>query len=127
MAASGSAHEARTDFERLATVELPKPVGRYSTARFSLVRVWPRTGRTHQIRRHFAHIRHPVSAIGDVLHGDGRQNRFFREHFGLHRLLLASVSLGFRHPSNGENQHLRCPLAEELDRTLPAPWLTAPL
>lgn len=125
MAASGSAHEARTDFERLTTVELPKPIGRYSTARFSLVRVWPRTGRTHQIRRHFAHIRHPV--IGDVLHGDGRQNRFFREHFGLHRLLLASVGLGFRHPSNGENQHLRCPLAEEVTELFQRLGWTAPL
>lgn len=112
LAASGAAQEARTDFERLAATELPWPVGRYDTARFSVVRVWPRTGRTHQIRRHFAHIRHPL--VGDVLRGDGRQNRFFREHFGLHRLLLASVGLAFRHPAGHATMRLHCPLAEEL-------------
>lgn len=33
----------------------------------SLVRVWPRTGRTHQIRTHFAHIGHPL--LGDSMYG----------------------------------------------------------
>jgi tRNA pseudouridine65 synthase len=111
---SGTLREARTDFVRLATTELPVPVGRYASARFSLVRVHPRTGRTHQIRRHFAHIRHPI--IGDVLRGDGRQNRFFREHFGLHRLLLASIALSFAHPDSGEAITLTCPPGPELTK-----------
>lgn len=110
--ASGAEQEARTEFQRLATVELPWPVGPYATARFSLVQACPRTGRTHQIRRHFAHIRHPI--IGDVLRGDGRQNRFFREHFNTHRLLLASTGLDLQHPASHERLKLRCPLAEEL-------------
>ena len=111
-AASGAEQSARTAFVRLATAELPEPVGRYATTRVSLVQVQPQTGRTHQIRRHFAHIRHPL--IGDVLRGDGRQNRFLRDHFGLHRLLLASVGLRCQHPATGLNLRLRCPLAEEL-------------
>ncbi len=109
---SGSLQEARTEFTRLATAEIPHPVGPNPTARYSLVRVCPKTGRTHQIRRHFAHIRHPI--IGDVLRGDGRQNRFFREHFGLHRLLLASVELTFRHPKDNTPMALTCPPAQEL-------------
>lgn len=109
---SGAEARARTEFTRLGLTELPHPVGPHPTARFSLVRVEPRTGRTHQIRRHFAHIRHPL--VGDVLRGDGRQNRFFREHFGVHRLLLASVELRFRHPSDGEDMHLQCPPDEEM-------------
>lgn len=109
---SGAVQEAQTDYERLDTVELPAPVGRYETARFSLVRIRPRTGRTHQIRRHFAHIRHPL--IGDVLRGDGRQNRFFREYFGIHRLLLASTELQFIHPHDGRSMALSCPLEETM-------------
>lgn len=109
---SGTLQEAQTEFTRLATAEIPHPVGPNPTARYSLVRVRPRTGRTHQIRRHFAHIRHPL--IGDVLRGDGRQNRFFREHFGLHRLLLASVELSFRHPEDNSTMTLTCPPTREL-------------
>jgi tRNA pseudouridine65 synthase len=109
---SGNEQLAWTEFTRLDTAEIDLPVGRYATARFSLVRVRPMTGRTHQIRRHFAHIRHPL--IGDVLRGDGRQNRFFREHFGLQRLLLASVELEFRHPGDGRRIRLACPPAKEL-------------
>ncbi len=103
---SGAEKAAETAFTRLGTAEVPHPVGPHPTARYSLVRVEPRTGRTHQIRRHFAHIRHPV--IGDVLRGDGRQNRFFREHFGVRRLLLASTELRFRHPRTGVLMCLKC-------------------
>lgn len=111
---SGARQEARTEFTRLATTEMPTAVGRYATARFSLVRIHPRTGRTHQIRRHFAHIRHPV--IGDVLRGDGRQNRFFRQHFGLHRLLLASVAVSFAHPETEKSISLTCPPSSEMSQ-----------
>ena len=109
---SGREAPALTEYERLATVELPVPVGPHATARYSLVRVEPRTGRTHQIRRHFAHIRHPL--IGDVLRGDGRQNRLFREHFEIRRLLLASVELHFRHPARDLEMRLTCPPAREM-------------
>ncbi len=47
-----------------------------------------------------AHLRHPI--IGDTTHGDGKQNRFFREHFGLNRLWLLAQSLSFTHPTTGE-------------------------
>lgn len=109
---SGVLQDARTEFTRLATAEIQHPVGPNPTARYSLLRVSPKTGRTHQIRRHFAHIRHPL--IGDVLRGDGRQNRFFREHFGLQRLLLASTALTFRHPEDNTPMTLTCPPAQEL-------------
>ena len=67
------------------------PVGRYATARYSLVEAFPHTGRMHQLRRHFAHLRHPI--VGDVRYGDGRHNRMFRERFGVHRLLLHAQRL----------------------------------
>ena len=93
---SGEPQAAVTRYHRLATVELPHPVDRYPSARYSLVKVTPHSGRRQQIRKHFKHISHHL--IGDTTHGNGRHNRFFREHFGIHRLLLMSWQLGFRHP-----------------------------
>lgn len=103
---------AITHLHRVATIELPYPVGRYGSARYSLVELHPRTGRTHQLRRHLAHIRHPI--VGDVRHGDGKHNRFAREHFGLHRLLLWATELALPHPRTPAILHLRAPPAPEL-------------
>ena len=97
---SKTAVNAVTDFVREGTAELPEPVGRHDSARFSLVRAVPQTGRMHQIRRHMAHISHPV--LGDTRYGDGAQNRFFRARFGMRRLALAAVRLSFPHPYTRE-------------------------
>ena len=43
-----------------------------------------------------AHLRHPI--VGDTTHGDGKQNAFFREHFGINRLWLIAKKLTFTHP-----------------------------
>jgi tRNA pseudouridine65 synthase len=87
---------ARTRFRTLGTVELPIPVGPYTTSRYSLLEVRPVTGRMHQIRRHLRHVAHPI--VGDKRYGDNRHNRSFKERFGCERLLLAAVELNFRHP-----------------------------
>jgi tRNA pseudouridine65 synthase len=97
--------EAITDYRKLAQVELPIPVGRYQTARYSLLEIKPRTGRMHQIRKHMKHIFHPV--VGDTTHGDGKQNQLFREEFGIQRLLLIATGLNFRHPYNGEEMIIK--------------------
>lgn len=104
--------EARTLYTRLATVELPYPVGKYDTARYSLVRAEPITGRTHQIRRHMAHIKHPV--VGDTTYGEGRQNRLFREQLGIHRMMLHSRTLTFPNPNGEGNIRIDAPLPDEL-------------
>jgi 23S rRNA pseudouridine955/2504/2580 synthase len=56
------------------------------------------TGRTHQIRRHFAAIGHPVA--GDSKHGDFALNRELQRRFGLKRLFLHATSLKIPHPQN---------------------------
>jgi len=99
------AQAAVTSYRRLATVELPYAVGRYQTARYSLVELIPETGRKHQLRRHMKHIFHPI--VGDTTHGDGKQNQLFRDHFNCHRLLLASTSLAFTHPVSQVQMLLR--------------------
>jgi tRNA pseudouridine65 synthase len=109
---------AITHFRRLATVELPYPVSRYPTARYSLVELHPKTGRKHQLRRHLKHIFHPI--IGDTTHGDGRHNQFFARHFANQRLLLAATALQLRHPQSGEALLIRAPLAADFQRIVVA-------
>jgi len=106
---------AVTEYRRLATLELFRPVGRLPSARFALVEARPLTGRRHQLRRHFHHVSHPI--IGDTTYGDGIQNRFVRAEFGLAGLLLFARRIAFRHPHTGE------PVAVEA--APPAAW--APL
>lgn len=96
-----AAKPARTRYRRVATLELPYPVDRYPSARYSLVAVEPLTGRRQQIRKHFKHISHHL--IGDTTHGNGRHNRFFRNRFGIDRLLLQAQTLAFTHPVGGEH------------------------
>ncbi|MGI2116237.1 tRNA pseudouridine(65) synthase TruC [Shewanella oncorhynchi] len=91
-----AAQEAVTAYEPLLNTEIPYQSGRYPTSRFALVRLSPKTGRKHQLRRHMAHLRHPI--VGDTTHGDGKQNAFFREHFGINRLWLIAKKLTFTHP-----------------------------
>ncbi len=87
---------ALTQYKTLITKELTIPVGRYNTARYSLVIAEPQTGRMHQIRRHFAHLRHPI--IGDKRYGDRFHNRFFANEMNCKRLLLCAQKLNFTHP-----------------------------
>lgn len=93
-------YESSTRYKCIERSEVDRPIGRYENARFSLVELYPQTGRKHQLRRHLAHIRHPI--IGDTCHGDGAQNRFIREHFDCNRLLLHACQLEIRHPASGE-------------------------
>ncbi len=105
------AKEAVTDYRCLLQTELPYPVGRYPTTRYSLVELQPKTGRKHQLRRHMKHIFHPV--VGDTTHGDGRHNQFFREHFGCHRLLLHARCLEIVHPHSNKLLQIYAPLPED--------------
>lgn len=106
---------AVTHYKCLKQVELPYKVSKkHDTTRYSLVQLQPETGRKHQLRRHMAHIRHPI--VGDTNHGDGRHNNFFRSHFDINRLLLAATALSFKHPVSGEPVNLEIPLPDEFHR-----------
>jgi tRNA pseudouridine65 synthase len=105
------AKTAITDFQRLATVELPDAVDRYPTSRYALVSMNPITGRRHQLRRHMKYISHPI--IGDATHGKGRHNRFFQARFNCDRLLLACTELRFSHPEDGRELAIRAPIGDQ--------------
>ncbi|MGM0480630.1 MAG: tRNA pseudouridine(65) synthase TruC [Pseudomonadota bacterium] len=109
------AQQAVTEYRCLKRIELPFKVSkRHNSSRYSLVELNPKTGRKHQLRRHMSHIRHPI--IGDSRHGEGRHNRFFQNHFGSHRLLLAATNIRFQHPHTGELLDLSVELPDELRR-----------
>jgi len=102
--------DAVTDFHTLFRFEIPVSSGKHSSSRFSVVQASPRTGRFHQIRRHFKKISHPL--IGDSMHGDGRQNRIWREILQDKRLFLMAWTIGFRHPRTQECMKFRARFAK---------------
>jgi tRNA pseudouridine65 synthase len=73
--------------------------------------VFPHTGRTHQIRRHMKRIGHPV--IGDTRHGHGEHNRFFREQYGVRRLLLFAWRVTLGHPRTGAPLTIEAPYPDD--------------
>jgi 23S rRNA pseudouridine1911/1915/1917 synthase len=101
MAVSGAAsREARTHFEvlELLTAET------YLEARLE-------TGRTHQIRAHFAAIGHPL--VGDATYGGGKEH-------GLERQFLHAHRLAFNHPQSGERLSFSSELPADLADVLAA-------
>jgi tRNA pseudouridine65 synthase len=105
---TGPRRDACTAYRRLATVEVPIELGRYPQQRYALVLAEPKTGRFRQIRKHMAHIHHPV--IGDCQHGRSDHNRLYKQHFSCHRMLLHAWRLRFRHPMDDRPMELEAPL-----------------
>ena len=104
----GKVQDAETHFERLQTATIHQPVGRYDSARYSLVKAMPKTGRKHQIRRHLNHCNHPI--VGDVNHGDRNHNHFFTDFFKQTRLYLAATKISLTHPISLESLVIEAPL-----------------
>lgn len=90
---------------------------------FTLLNVQIKTGRTHQIRVHLAHIGHPV--VGDLSYGGGRENSIRavsirRAVQALGRQFLHSSKLGLTHPRSGVQLEWTSPLPSELSAFLAA-------
>lgn len=79
--------------------------------RFSLLEVELKTGRTHQIRVHLAHLGFPL--CGDDKYGDFALNKAL-EAEGLKRMFLHAAKLRFAHPLSGEPLSFEAPLPPEL-------------
>ena len=107
---TGPRREARTRYRRVATVEVPIALGRYPQQRYALVLAEPESGRFRQIRKHMAHIHHPV--IGDCQHGRGDHNRLYKQYFACHRMLLHAWQLRLAHPVDHTPLALAAPLDE---------------
>ncbi len=89
---------------------------------YTLLRVEPQTGRTHQIRVHLAFIHHPIA--GDAMYGGARKNKL-----GLERQFLHAWRLYFTHPLTGQRVEFSAPLPLDLRQALeraggdPSPWI----
>ncbi len=113
---NGIEKPALTHYRCLQKIELPIAVSRYPTSRYSLAEIFPKTGRTHQIRRHFAQMRHYL--IGDKTHGECKQNKMFEERFGLKTMLLQAQELTFTHPFSQEKVLITAPMMIEFSGIL---------
>lgn len=89
------------------------PVSNHGSA--ILVDVELKTGRTHQIRVHAAHIGHPLA--GDVKYGDADFNRLMKR-FGLRRLFLHAHRIEFTDPASDRVVSVTAPLCQELQQVL---------
>lgn len=97
--------EAISHFKRLACVEIPVEVEGYPHSRYSLLELYPQTGRKHQLRRHMQHISHPI--IGDTNYGRTKHNQYFAQRFGSSRLMLAATELNLTHPVTGQQLSIK--------------------
>ncbi|MDR6239843.1 pseudouridine synthase [Aureibacter tunicatorum] len=89
----------------------------FPTSRYTLAEAEPITGRTHQLRKHFAHIRHYI--IGDKKHGDNKQNKAFMKHYNMNDLLLHSYHTIIPHPFNQEEKiSIKAPLPKHFSEIL---------
>jgi 23S rRNA pseudouridine1911/1915/1917 synthase len=78
----------------------------------SLVEVTLHTGRTHQIRVHFKHIRCPL--VGDATYGNRQNQRLQRETgYVAPRQMLHAWRLQLDHPSSGLRLEMEAPLPED--------------
>ena len=120
----GIEKEAQTDFFFLSSMNLDDEgtgdditEGPYVTKSLSLLLCRPKTGRTHQIRRHAVRaLQSPI--IGDSEHGDSRVNRFWRERIGFNRLGLHCFYLKL--PSLPPDDEISCiaPVMEDFKSPL---------
>ena len=100
MAVTQSGRSAQTHFEPLAT-----------NAHGCLLRCLLRTGRTHQIRVHLAHLGHPI--VADALYGGAQAA-------GMARQALHARRLSFVHPTSGEHMHFEAPPPADFTAALAA-------
>jgi 23S rRNA pseudouridine955/2504/2580 synthase len=84
---------------------------------FSLLRAELKTGRTHQIRVHLAHVGYPIA--GDDKYGDFSRNKALARS-GLKRMFLHAASVTFAQPGSGTPLTVAAPLPDELQRFIDA-------
>ena len=113
---NGVIQEALTYVKCLNRAEVDFQIGTHPTSRYSLIEANPQTGRMHQIRKHLAHVMHPI--IGDRPHGCNKQNRYFKNELEMDTMMLHALSLEFIHPYSKETIKIEASLQSEFLRML---------
>lgn len=78
---------------------------------YTLVEVYPETGRTHQIRVHLKYINHPI--VGDYLYAGRKTSRDDRAH-GAPRVMLHAWKIAFTHPLTSKVLALESPIPDDM-------------
>lgn len=113
---NGTIQDALTNVRVVSTTEVDFQIGVHPTSRYSLVEAKPETGRMHQIRKHLAHVMHPI--IGDRPHGCNKQNRYFKNELAMDTMLLHASFLEFKHPYSKQIITIKASLQTEFLRML---------
>lgn len=103
MAVVSDGKSASTRFERVGEKYI-------DNMKMTLVKAFPKTGRTHQIRVHLAAMEHPV--VGDDLYAGRKRSAITRSRFG--RLMLHAHKITFKHPLTDKEVTFEAPLPPEL-------------
>jgi 23S rRNA pseudouridine1911/1915/1917 synthase len=99
---------AWTEFRRL-----------YAGSEYSLVELWPRTGRTHQLRAHLVAVGAPI--LGDSRYGGARRAAGLEAP----RCLLHAQALEVHHPRSGQLIRFEAPVPEDMLRFFEAAGISA--
>lgn len=90
---------------------------------YSLLKLTPKTGRTHQIRVHLSHIKHPI--VGDDMYGGKaiylwqiKDEKSKTEEPVLGRCALHAFSLEFKHPTTEKQVKFEAPLPDDMQNLL---------
>jgi len=102
-----------TIFEDFNKIQIRK-LQKMNYGKFTLVRCFPQTGRTHQIRVHLKYIGHPL--VADEKYAGRKVYRL--DHRWCPRQFLHAAKIGFYHPSKGEWVEFESPLPPDLHRAL---------
>lgn len=117
--------DAVTRLRTVQRTEIPLAFGKHATSRYSLIELTPTTGRMHQLRKHMAHIMHPI--IGDRPHGCNKQNKLFLNRFNMNTMLLHAHQLQFRDPVTSELVTITAPFQSEFSRMMTELFATSDL
>lgn len=104
--ARSNVRDARTEYTILGKFTDKKN----TENKYSYLEVYPKTGRTHQIRVHLRYINHPI--VADPLYASG-----YKEFLGLKRLALHAFAISFKTP-NGLLKKIEAPLPEDLGNVI---------
>lgn len=110
-----STKEAVTHYKLIEKFEIDLPSHNFQTSRYSLIKLKPDTGRFHQLRKHMAHIFHPI--IGDRPHGCNKQNKLWKERYNMTSMLLHAETISLEYPGQ-ENITIQAPKSLEFNNAL---------
>ena len=86
----------------------------HTTGKLSLLQISLKTGKTHQIRVHLAHIGCPI--VGDIRYGNQALDQaLFAKKGAMRRLYLHAASITFVHPLDNKKLTLTAPLPDEFE------------